>query len=240
MLNNGYAMNINKRYILLNKPYGVVSAFTDSDGHATLKDLVAVPEVYAAGRLDLDSEGLLFLSNDGPLMHALTDPRFEHTKTYFVQVEGLVGADIVARLESGVEVKGEMTRRCQVMLIPEPDLPARPKPVTPHGPTCWLRIVLREGKKRQIRHMTAAVGFPTLRIFRVAIGPIGIGDLQVGEWRELSASEVALLKNRPRSNAGRTGPVRAANGLSEGGTNEVRRIPEVRSGGAGGRNTRPK
>jgi 23S rRNA pseudouridine2457 synthase len=203
-------MNIHKRYILLNKPYGVVSAFTDSDGHATLKDLVDVPDVYAAGRLDLDSEGLLFLSNDGPLMHALTDPRFEHTKTYFVQVEGLVDAQAVARLEAGVEVKGEMTRRCQAMLIPEPDLPPRPKPVTPHGPTSWLRIVLKEGKKRQIRHMTAAVGFPTLRIFRVAIGPLGVGDLRVGEWRDLLPAEVTLLKKQPRSNAGRTGTARPA------------------------------
>lgn len=204
-------MNVNKRYILLNKPYGVVSAFTDSDGHATLKDLVGVPDVYAAGRLDLDSEGLLFLSNDGPLMHALTDPRFEHTKTYFVQVEGLVGPEAVARLEAGVEVKGEMTRRCQAMLIPAPDLPPRPKPVTPHGPTSWLRIVLKEGRKRQIRHMTAAVGFPTLRIFRVAIGPLGVGDLRVGEWRELTPGEVTLLKKQPRSNVGRTGASKPAN-----------------------------
>ena len=203
------------RYILLNKPYGVVSAFTDSDGHPTLKDLVDVPDVYAAGRLDLDSEGLLFLSNDGPLMHALTDPTFEHTKTYFVQVEGVVGDDILAQLEAGVEVKGEMTRRCKVMRIPEPDLPARPKPVTPHGPTSWLRVVLKEGKKRQIRHMTAAVGFPTLRIFRVAIGPLGIGDLQVGEWRDLSAKEVVLLKNFPKSNAGRVVKVQPGGSLAE-------------------------
>jgi 23S rRNA pseudouridine2457 synthase len=228
-------MNVNKRYILLNKPYGVVSSFTDSDGHTTLKDLVDVPDVYAAGRLDLDSEGLLFLSNDGPLMHALTDPRFEHTKTYFVQVEGVIGPEAVARLEAGVEVKGELTRRCQAMLIPEPELPARPKPVTPHAPTSWLRIVLKEGKKRQIRHMTAAVGFPTLRIFRVAIGPLGVGDLRVGEWRDLTPAEVTLLKKQPRSNAGRvkvprTGAAPAPRGQKSGQHAPTPNRPKQRGG----------
>ena len=182
------------RYILLNKPYGVVTAFTDKEGHATLKALIDLPDVYPAGRLDLDSEGLLFLSNDGPLMHALTDPRYEHPKTYFVQVEGQVAPETLARLMSGVEVKGAMTRRCQALIIPEPDLPPRAKPVTPHGPTTWLRIVLREGKKRQIRHMTAAVGHPTLRLVRVAIGPLSLGSLQPGEWRELGGEEVRRLK----------------------------------------------
>jgi len=203
-----------KRYILLNKPYGVVSAFTDPDGHPTLKDLVDVPDVYAAGRLDMDSEGLLLLSNDGPLMHALTDPRYEHTKTYFVQVEGVMSVEAAARIQAGVEVKGEMTRRCQVLLIDEPTLPVRPKPVTPHGPTSWLRVVLTEGRKRQIRHMTAAVGFPTLRIFRVAIGPLGIGELGVGEWRDLTAEEIAMLKKTHRSNAGRVSRKAVDRGMS--------------------------
>src|SRR5512146_2412121 len=138
------------RYILLYKPYGVVTAFTDKEGHPTLKSLIDLPDIYPAGRLDLDSEGLLLLSNDGPLMHALTDPHYEHPKTYFVQVEGVVAAETLAKLMSGVEVKGAMTRRCQALVIPEPDLPPRAKPVTPHGPTTWLRLVLREGTKRQI------------------------------------------------------------------------------------------
>jgi 23S rRNA pseudouridine2457 synthase len=192
-----------KRYLLFYKPYGVVSSFTDPDGHATLKSYIEVEDVYPAGRLDLDSEGLLLLSNDGPLIHALTDPKYEHTKTYFVQIEGEIPPEAIARLGSGVEVKGVMTRRCQVMVIPEPDLPPRSKPVTPHGPTSWLRIVLKEGKKRQIRHMTAAVGFPTLRIVRVAIGPIGMGNLKPGFWRDLTDLEIERLKNRPKSNAGR-------------------------------------
>lgn len=187
-------MNNERKYLILNKPYGVVSAFTDKDGHTTLKNFISQADVYPAGRLDLDSEGLLFLSNDGPLMHRLTDPDFEHPKTYFVQVEGLVSEPELGRLVVGVEVKGKITRRCQAMLIPEPELPERAKPVTPHGPTSWLRIVLREGKKRQIRHMTAAIGHPTLRLVRVAMGPLSLGGLQPGEWRELDAGEVALLR----------------------------------------------
>jgi 23S rRNA pseudouridine2457 synthase len=176
------------------KPFGVVSAFTDTDGHVTLKEFIPVPDVYPAGRLDLDSEGLLFLSNDGPLMHRMTDPAFEHPKTYFVQVEGTVSHEALGKLEVGIEVKGRTTRRCQAMEISAPVLPERAKPVTPHGPTTWLRIVLREGKKRQIRHMTAAVGYPTLRLVRIAIGPLSLGDMQPGEWRELEAHEVALLR----------------------------------------------
>jgi 23S rRNA pseudouridine2457 synthase len=182
-------------YIVFYKPFGVLSAFRDMEGHSTLKSFIDVPGVYPAGRLDLDSEGLLFLSNDGPLMHALTDPDFEHPKTYFVQVEGLVTREDLARLESGIEIKGRLTRRCQAMLVPEPDLPDRLKPITPHSPTSWLRIVLKEGKKRQIRHMTAAVGHPTLRLVRVAVGFLGLDGLQPGEWRDLTPDEVDRLRS---------------------------------------------
>jgi 23S rRNA pseudouridine2457 synthase len=182
------------RYIILYKPYGVVSSFTDREGHATLKTLIDRPGVYPAGRLDMDSEGLLFLSDDGPIMHALTDPHYEHPKTYFVQVEGIVEPGTLAKLMRGVEVKGVMTRRCQALVIPEPELPPRAQPVTPHGPTTWLRIVLHEGRKRQIRHMTAAVGHPTLRLVRVAIGPLSLGNMKPGEWRELGEEEVERLR----------------------------------------------
>ncbi len=188
-------------YIAFYKPYGVLTAFTDDSEPAavaaereTLKAYIDVPGVYPAGRLDLDSEGLLLLTSDGGLAHRLTDPRYNHPKTYFVQVEGEVTPETLAQLESGVEIKGYHTRRAQVMPITEPDLPPRRKPVTPHGATAWLRIVLREGKKRQIRHMTAAVGLPTLRLVRVAIGPIGLGDLQPGQWRHLTPAEVVALK----------------------------------------------
>jgi 23S rRNA pseudouridine2457 synthase len=182
------------RYIAFFKPYGVLTAFTDEEGRDTLKNYINLPDVYPAGRLDMDSEGLLFLTDDGKLAHRLTDPHFNHPKTYLVQVEGSPTPEALARLESGVEVKGEKTRRSQVMILPEPNLPERSKPVTPHGPTTWLRIVLREGKKRQIRHMTAAVGLPTLRIVRIAVGPIGLNDLQPGEWRDLTSAEIQSLK----------------------------------------------
>lgn len=190
-------------YIAFYKPYGVLTAFTDDDAESvndagerqTLKEYIDVPDVYPAGRLDMDSEGLLLLTNDGSLAHRLTDPRFNHPKTYLVQVEGIPTPEALVKLEQGVEVKGRKTLRSQAMVVPEPDLPPRARPVTPHGPTAWLRIVLREGKKRQIRHMTAAVGLPTLRLVRVAIGPVTINELQPGRWRNLSPAEVKALKD---------------------------------------------
>jgi len=188
-------MKKNSKIILLNKPYGVLSSFTDSDGERlTLKDFVPVEGVYSAGRLDLDSEGLLLLTDDGDLIHQLTAPDHKIPKTYLVQVEGIATPEGLALLEQGVLVKGRMTRRCQAMVVPEPNLPDREKPVTPHGPTTWLRIVLREGKKRQIRHMTASVGLPTLRIVRIAIGHLNLEGLNPGEWRELEPREVARLQ----------------------------------------------
>jgi len=188
-------MKNNSKIILLYKPYGVLSSFTDSDGQRlTLKDFVPVEGVYSAGRLDLDSEGLLLLTDDGDLIHQLTAPDHKIPKTYLVQVEGIATPEGLALLEQGVLVKGRMTRRCQAMVVPEPNLPDREKPVTPHGPTTWLRIVLREGKKRQIRHMTASVGLPTLRIVRIAIGHLNLEGLNPGEWRELEPREVARLQ----------------------------------------------
>jgi 23S rRNA pseudouridine2457 synthase len=186
-------------YVAFYKPYGVLTAFTDQDAELsadrqTLKSYIPLPDIYPAGRLDMDSEGLLLLTNDGELAHRLTDPRFNHPKTYLVQVEGEPTPEALAKLESGVEVKGHKTRRAQVLVVSEPELPPRAKPITPHGPTAWLRIVLREGKKRQIRHMTAAVGLPTLRLVRLAIGPVGLNELQPGQWRYLAPAEVSGLK----------------------------------------------
>ncbi|WP_299024295.1 pseudouridine synthase [uncultured Thermanaerothrix sp.] len=180
------------------KPDGVLSAFTDTAGRSTLKDYIHVPDVYPVGRLDLDSEGLLLLSNDGDLIHRLTHPRHHVPKTYLVQVEGIITPEAVAALQRGVVVKGRRTQRCQVVVIPEPALPPRQKPVTPHGPTSWLRIVLFEGMKRQIRHMTAAVGFPTLRLVRVAVGPITLEGLLPGQWRFLSPLEIERLQRVSR------------------------------------------
>lgn len=175
------------------KPFGVLTAFRDAEGRPTLKEYIPFPDVYPAGRLDLDSEGLLILSDDGKLIHLLTDPQHRIPKTYFVQVEGRMTPEALAELQRGVLIKGKKTRRCEALVIPEPLLPPRAKPITPHGETTWIRLVLNEGRKRQIRHMTAAVGFPTLRLVRVAIGPISLTGLQPGEWRELSDEEIRRL-----------------------------------------------
>lgn len=181
------------RAIAFFKPYGVLTAFQDSEGRPTLKQYIPIPDVYPAGRLDLDSEGLLILSDEGRLIHLLTDPRHRIPKTYLVQVEGKVTEEALAALQRGVVVQGKKTRRCDALRIPEPNLPPRVKPITPHGETSWLRLVLQEGRKRQIRHMTAAVGFPTLRLVRVAIGPVTLEGLQPGEWRDLGAEEIRRL-----------------------------------------------
>ncbi len=181
--------------LLLYKPYGMLSSFTDEGtGHPTLKDCLSIPGVYAAGRLDRDSEGLLLLTDDGDLIHRLTHPRYHLPKTYYVQVEGIPTEEALETLRRGVLIRGYRTRPAEVRLIPEPDLPPRRKPVTPHGPTTWLEIRLREGKKRQIRHMTAAVGLPTLRLVRVAIGPLTLEGLQPGEWRFLTTAELQTLR----------------------------------------------
>ncbi len=185
------------KYIKFNKPYGVLCSFTDQEGRGTLSSYINLPDVYAAGRLDMDSEGLLFLTNDGNMNHRITSPKFHLPKTYLVQVEGIPGDKQLAEISNGVVIKNNYhTKRCQVMQIEEPLLPVREKPVTPHGPTAWLRIVLKEGKKRQVRQMTAAVGLPTLRLYRVAIGPIFIGDLEPGQWMDLSEAEVKQLRNK--------------------------------------------
>ena len=183
------------RYVLFNKPYGVLSQFTDEGtGHPTLKQFIDVPEVYAAGRLDRDSEGLLLLTDDGALIKRLTDPKHHIEKTYWVMVEGDPIQDKLTQLERGIQLKDYLTLPAKVRLIPSPSLPPRPRPVTPHGPIAWIEIRLREGKKRQIRHMTAAIGLPTLRLVRVAIGRIKVGNLQPGKWRDLTLDEINLLK----------------------------------------------
>jgi 23S rRNA pseudouridine2457 synthase len=183
------------KYLLFNKPFNVLSAFTDPAGRATLADYVPVPGVYAAGRLDYDSEGLLLLTDDGALIHRLTDPRYDHPKTYLVQLEGLVTEAAAQALREGVllrrrgELRSQRTRPAKVEIIADPGLPPRPVPVRAYHPTSWLRVVLREGQKRQLRRMTAAVGFPTLRLVRWAIGPLTLAELAPGQWRELTPAE---------------------------------------------------
>jgi len=181
-------------YLVLNKPFNVLSSFTDPSGRATLADYVPVPGVYAAGRLDYDSEGLLLLTGDGALIHRLTDPRYEHPKTYYVQLEGLVTEAAAASLRQGVLLRGQHTRPAEVEIITDPRLPARPVPVRAYHPTSWLKVILREGQKRQLRRMTAAVGFPTLRLVRWAIGPLTLEGLAPGQWRELTRLELNLIQ----------------------------------------------
>ncbi|MCJ7433937.1 MAG: pseudouridine synthase, partial [Anaerolineales bacterium] len=141
-----------------------------------------------------DSEGLLLLTNDGMLIKRLTDPTQHIEKTYWAMIEGDPTQDKLSRLEDGIQLKDYTTLPARIRLILPPNLPPRPKPVTPHAATAWIEIKLREGKKRQIRHMTAAVGLFTLRLFRVAIGNVELGDLEVGKWRELSARELQSLR----------------------------------------------
>jgi 23S rRNA pseudouridine2457 synthase len=183
------------QYIMFNKPYGVLSQFTDEGtGHPTLKEYIDVPNIYAAGRLDRDSEGLLVLTNDGKLIKRLTDPSHHAIKTYWVLIEGDPTPERLIRIREGVVIHGYKTVSCDAHLISEPNLAPRSKPVTPHGPTSWLEMKLRQGKKRQVRHMTAAVGLFTLRILRVAIDCLQLGDLEVGTWRDLTPIEIQSLK----------------------------------------------
>jgi 23S rRNA pseudouridine2457 synthase len=175
------------RILLLHKPYGVLCQFTGAPGQRTLAECVPVPGVYAAGRLDADSEGLVVLTDDGALQHRLTDPRHAHEKTYWVQVEGEPDAAALAALRHGVLLRDGHSRPARVRRLPEPDLPPRQPPVRYRRaiPTAWLEVVLREGRNRQLRRMTAAVGHPTLRLVRVAVGPWRLGDLAPGRWCEV-------------------------------------------------------
>jgi 23S rRNA pseudouridine2457 synthase len=155
-----------------------------------------VPEVYPAGRLDYDSEGLLLLTNDGQLAHRITHPKHNLPKTYLAQVENIPDETALTQLGQGVLVKGEQTRPAEVELLPaEPDIFPRSELIRyrPTIPTAWLRITVREGRKRQIRHMTAAIGHPTLRLVRIAIGPINLGNLIPGQWRDLIKAELKAL-----------------------------------------------
>lgn len=184
-----------RRYLLANKPYDVLSEFNDPEGRPTLAGFVSVPGLEPAGRLDQDSEGLLLLTDDGELAHQLTHPDYHLPKTYLVQVEGVPQGDALQKLRQGVSVKGEATDGAEVELLERaPDLPPRARPVRDDVETRWLRMVIREGKKRQIRHMTAAVGHPTLRLVRVAIGPITLRGLAPGEWRDMEDAELSRLR----------------------------------------------
>ncbi len=176
------------RVILFNKPFGVLTQFTDAAGRPTLADFIPVPDVYAAGRLDADSEGLVVLTGDGALQARIADPRHKLSKRYLVQVEGLPSDAALEQLAAGVTLGDFRTRPCQVRRISEPvGLWERNPPIRHRQsiPTSWLELVLNEGKNRQVRRMTAHVGFPALRLIRWSVGEWSIDQLAPGQWREL-------------------------------------------------------
>ena len=191
--------------ILFNKPYGVLSQFTDSDGHPGLKHYIPKKEFYPAGRLDRDSEGLLLLTNDGKLQAYISSPRFKLEKTYWVQVEGIATEEQIKALSTGVDLKDGPTRPARARNLEEPALWPREPPVRFRKsiPTSWIELSISEGRNRQVRRMTAAVGIPTLRLVRVSIGPWQIGKLAPGEFR-LAETDIHRQNTRP-SKPARTG-----------------------------------
>ncbi|HEX4763479.1 MAG TPA: pseudouridine synthase [Usitatibacter sp.] len=184
------------RVLLFNKPYGVVCQFTPEGGHRTLKEFIAIPAVYPAGRLDTDSEGLLVLTDDGRLQAAIADPRHKLAKGYWSQVEGVATEDALGRLRGGVVLRDGPTLPARARAIAEPRLWPRDPPIRFRReiPTAWIEIEITEGRNRQVRRMTAAVGLPTLRLVRFRIGPWNLEGLAPGEWRDVPAPSMASLR----------------------------------------------
>lgn len=190
-------------YLIFYKPYGVLTQFSDNSPNPrpTLKDYIPVPDVYPVGRLDQDSEGLLLLTNHGQLQHRLSDPKFGHPRTYWAQVERIPNPDALQALQQGVVIQTYRTRPAQVKLLEQdPQLPPRDPPIRYRKqiPTCWIELILREGRNRQVRKMTAAVGHPTLRLVRVAIGQLTLTGLEPGQWRLLTSAEIQQLQQLGR------------------------------------------
>lgn len=186
------------RIFLFNKPYGVLTQFTDADGRSVLADYIDIPGIYPAGRLDKDSEGLLVLTDDGKLQQRISDPRFKLAKTYWAQVEGVPDEQALESLRKGLMLKDGMTRPAKASLLSEEPagLWQRDPPIRYRAsiPDRWIELTIREGRNRQVRRMTAAAGYPTLRLIRYAVGEWTLDGLQPGELRELNQNETARLK----------------------------------------------
>ncbi|MDO7883864.1 pseudouridine synthase [Hymenobacter cheonanensis] len=203
------------RYILLNKPYEVLTQFTDEHGRATLKDFVAVPNVYPVGRLDFDSEGLLLLTDDKQLQHRLSDPRYKVPKTYWAQVEGTPTEAALQQLREGVQLKEGFTLPAEATALPAEataDLWPRNPPIRYRAsiPTNWLEISISQGMNRQVRKMCAAVGLPCLRLVRQGLGALSLSEVAPGQWRDLTAEEVAALRGLAGADVRHPRPARPA------------------------------
>ena len=179
------------KLILFNKPFNVLCQFTNSEGKSTLADFIKIKNVYAAGRLDYDSEGLVVLTDSGKLQHLISDPKHKFEKTYLVQVEGIITKEAVDKLSTGVKLKDGITKPAKAVIIDEPQIWERIPPIRERKniPTSWLSLTITEGRNRQVRRMTAAVGFPTLRLIRYSVGTWNIDGLALGEYSELDVKE---------------------------------------------------
>ncbi len=189
------------RYIAFFKPYNVLSQFTEKHGHPSLKNYSFPPEVYPAGRLDSDSEGLLILTNDGQFQNRISNPKFNKIKTYFAQVEKIIDNSAIDALKKGLLLKDGPTLPCSAEIIEEPVLPLRNPPIRLRKtvPTSWVKLMIKEGRNRQVRRMLANVNFPALRLIRYAIGHVTIEGLAPGEWRNLTQQEIAAFNNKSES-----------------------------------------
>ncbi len=230
------------KLILFNKPYNVLTQFTDADNRETLKDYINIKHVYPAGRLDRDSEGLVLLTDSGQLQHKISDPRYKLEKTYWVQVENIPSTSALQQLRQGIMLKDGLTQPAKVALISGSSIWPRTPPIRERKaiPTQWIELKITEGRNRQVRRMTAAIGHPTLRLIRYAIGKWTVDTIQPGEWVELSAPVLSqgMIKssddldsthNRRRNNRTRQSLSNGRRGNKrQDDTQSTRRTPRVR------------